>query len=145
MQDSYYLTSLVYHLLSEISRLPLTENSSAGFYVEKAQNFISESFYLIKNNQQIASQLGLNVTYLEKIYKKNTGHTLWDTVTNCRLAAAVELLQQAHIPILEIDNMIGFSNRQTFYLQFKNKYHMSPSAYRKEFLSKHKSGNGNIP
>ena len=32
--------------------------------------------------------------------------------------------------------MIGFANRQTFYLQFKKKYGMSPSAYRKSLVLK---------
>lgn len=130
-RDPLYMTSLSYHLLCEISRLPLTEKSTVQYYVEKAQNFIRESFYLIKNNDQIASHIGLNATYLERIFKKSTGVTLWEAVTTCRLAAAEELLAKPGIPIREIDNMIGFANRQTFYLQFKKRYHMSPSEYRK--------------
>ena len=130
--DALYMTSLCYQLLCEISRLPLTEKSTAHYYVEKAQSYIRESFYLIKSNEQIAGHIGLNATYLERIFKKNTGSTLWDAVTTCRLAAARELLCQPAIPIREIDNMIGFANRQTFYLQFKKRYQMSPSEYRKQ-------------
>ena len=130
-KDSFYLNSLCYHLLSEIARLPLTEKSSVQYYVEKAENYIKEAFYLIKNNDQIADYIGLNSTYLERIYKKTTGKTLWESVTECRLAAAEELLAQPRIPINEIDNMIGFLNRQTFYLQFKKRYGMSPSEFRK--------------
>lgn len=129
--DAFYLTSLSYHLLCEIARLPQTEKSSASYYVEKAENYIREAFYLIRNNEQIADHIGLNATYLERIYKKTTGATLWETVTLCRLAAAKELLAQPGIPINEIDNMIGFANRQTFYLQFKKRFGMSPSEYRK--------------
>lgn len=130
-KDALYLNSLSYHLLSEMARLPLTEQSSAQYYAERAQNYIKEAFYLIRSNEQIARHIGLNATYLERIYKKSTGKTLWESVTACRLAAAEELLAQPAIPINEIDNMIGFSNRQTFYLQFKKRYGMSPSAYRK--------------
>ena len=134
-RDSFYLQSLAYQLLCELSRLPLTEKSSVQYYVEKAQNYIRESFYLIKNNEQIASHIGLNATYLERIYKKTTGTSLWESVTGCRLAAAEELLSQPGIPIQEIDNMIGFANRQTFYLQFKKRFGISPSEYRKQKLS----------
>ncbi|MBQ9135083.1 MAG: helix-turn-helix transcriptional regulator, partial [Lachnospiraceae bacterium] len=98
---------------------------------EKTEDYIKEAFYLIKNNDQIADHIGLNSTYLERIYKKTTGKTLWESVTTCRLAAAEELLAQPSIPINEIDNMIGFANRQTFYLQFKKRYGMSPSEFRK--------------
>lgn len=130
-RDAFYLDSLSCHLLSEIARLPLTEQSSVQYYVEKAQNYIREAFYLIRSNGQIADHIGLNATYLERIYKKTTGRTLWESVTACRLAAAEELLAQPGIPINEIDNMIGFANRQTFYLQFKKRCGMSPSDYRK--------------
>lgn len=130
-RDDYYLNTLSYHLLAEIVRLPLTEQPSVQYYVEKAQNYIREAFYLIRSNEQIAAHIGLNATYLERIYKKRTGRTLWESVTACRLAAAQELLAQPHIPINEIDNMIGFANRQTFYLQFRKHYGMSPSEYRK--------------
>lgn len=133
-RNALYLNSLSYHLLSEIARLPLTEQSNVQYYVEKAANYIREAFYLIRSNGQIAEHIGLNATYLERIYKKATGRTLWESVTACRLAAAEELLAQPGIPINEIDNMIGFANRQTFYLQFKKRYGMSPSEYRKTKL-----------
>lgn len=130
-RDGFYMTSLCYHLLCELTRLPLTPKSSTQYYVEKAKTYIKESFYLIKSNEQVAAHIGLNATYLERIYKKATGATLWETVTACRLSAAEELLAQPHIPIQEIDNMIGFSNRQAFYLQFKKRYGMSPSEFRR--------------
>ena len=134
-KDSFYMTSLCYHLLCELTRLPLTLKSSSQYYVEKAKTYIKESFYLIKNNEQVAAHIGLNATYLERIYKKATGVTLWESVTACRLSAAEELLAQPHIPIHEIDNMIGFSNRQAFYLQFKKRYGMSPSEFRKKMTT----------
>ena len=135
-RDALYMNSLSYHLLSQIARLPLTEQSSVQHYVEKAQNYIKEAFYLIRSNEQIAEHLGLNATYLERIYKKATGSTLWESVTACRMAAAEELLAQPAIPIHEIDNMIGFVNRQTFYLQFKKRYGMSPTEFRKNKMNR---------
>lgn len=131
-KDAFYLTSLAYHLLSAISRLPLTEKSAVPYYVEKAENYIRESFYQIKNNEQIAAHIGLNPTYLERIYKKATKTSLWEAVTLCRLAAARELLKQSPLPISEVERRVGFANRQTFYLQFKKRYGMSPSEYRKQ-------------
>ena len=141
-RDAFYLNSLGYHLLAEIARLPQTEQSSVQYYVDKAQNYIKEAFYLIRNNEQIAEHIGLNATYLERIYKKATGKTLWESVTACRLAAAEELLAQPGIPINEIDNMIGFANRQTFYLRFKRRYGMSPSEFRKRESLRRSSGDG---
>ena len=134
-RDAFYLDSLSCHLLAEIARLPLTEKTSAQYYVERAQNYIREAFYLIRSNEQIAAHIGLNTTYLERIYRKATGRTLWESVIACRLTAAEELLAQPGIPINEIDNMIGFANRQTFYLQFKKHSGVSPSQYRRQMLS----------
>lgn len=133
-QEPLFMSSLCYQLLCEITRLPLSEKSSVSYYVEKTDSYIRESFYLIQSNEQIASHIGLNPTYLERIFKRQTGSTLWEAVTTCRLAAAKELLAQPGIPIREIDNMIGFANRQTFYLQFKKHFGISPSEYRKSCL-----------
>lgn len=133
-RDHVFMTTLAYHLLSELSRLPLTAKSGVQAYAEKADAYIHDSFYQIKNNEQIAAHVGLNGTYLERIYKKHYGISLWECVTVCRLAAARELLLQPDIPIREIEERIGFSNRQTFFLQFKKRYGMSPSEYRKQML-----------
>lgn len=144
-RDAFFLTSLGYHLLCEIARLPLTEKSSASYYAEKTANYIAEAFYLIKSNEQIASHIGLNATYLERIYKKATGISLWESVTACRLDAAKELLRQPGIPICEIDNMIGFANRQTFYLQFRKRFGMSPSDFRKKIQKEGDAALPNVP
>lgn len=130
-KDQVFMTTLAYHLLAGLSRLSLTAKSGVQTYVEKADIYIHEHFYQIKNNEQIAAHVGLNATYLERIYKKYYGISLWECVTVCRLAAARELLLHPHIPIKEIELRIGFSNRQTFFLQFKKRYGMSPSEYRK--------------
>ena len=53
-----------------------------------------------------------------------------------------QLLAQPGIPINEIDNMIGFANRQTFYLRFKRRYGMSPSEFRKRESLRRSSGDG---
>ncbi len=133
-RDHVHMTTLAYHLLCELSRLPLTAKSNVQAYVEKADTYIHDTFYQIKNNEQIAAHVGLNGTYLERIYKKYYGISLWECVTVCRLAAARELLLQPELPIKEIETRIGFSNRQTFFLQFKKRYGMSPSEYRKQIL-----------
>lgn len=133
-KDKVYLTTLAYHLLCELSRLPLTEKTSVQAYVEKADQYIHEFFYQIKNNEQIAAHVGLNATYLERIYKKSTGVSLWESVTSCRLLAAKELLAKPGIPIREVEERIGFANRQTFYLQFKKRFGISPSEYRKNSI-----------
>jgi len=134
-RDHAFMTSLTYHLLCELSRLPLTAKSGVQAYVEKADSYIHEHFYEIKNNEQIAAHVGLNGTYLERIYKKHYGISLWECVTVCRLAAARELLLQPGLPIKEIEARVGFYNRQTFFLQFKKRYGMSPTEYRKQELN----------
>ena len=131
-KDHAFMTSLSYHLLCALSRLPLTAKSGVQAYVEKADAYIHDKFYQIKNNEQIAEHVGLNGTYLERIYKKHYGISLWECVTVCRLAAARELLLQPELPVKEIQERIGFYNRQTFFLQFKKRYGMSPSKYRKQ-------------
>ena len=70
---------------------------------------------------------------MERIFKRETGSTIWQYVMECRMDAAKDLLENTPIPIGEIDPLIGMNSRQTFYIQFKRHYGVSPAEYRKLF------------
>ncbi|MBS7210530.1 MAG: AraC family transcriptional regulator [Lachnospiraceae bacterium] len=135
-RDFPYLNLLVNKALIDISKLYTNaEPSVVSLYVEKIKHFISYHFFEITSIDQIAEHIALNKIYMQKIFKQETGMTLWSYLTKFRMQKAVHYLSFTNIPIGDIDEMLGINSRQNFYLLFKKEYGMSPSEYRKSHYS----------
>lgn len=134
VRDLHYLNLLVNKALIDVGKLYMTaEPSTASIYVSQIKTYISYHFFEIKNIDTIAEHIALNKIYLQKIFKKETGMTLWTYLTKFRMQKATYYLTHTRIPIGDIDEMIGINSRQNFYLLFKKEYHISPSEYRRKY------------
>lgn len=132
--DLNYLNLLVNKAFIDISRFFLTSappTSQSALYVAQVKNYISYHFFEIPNIDTVARHVALNKIYLQKIFKKETGLTLWSYLTQFRMQKAAYYLSQTTIPIGDIDEIIGVNSRQNFYTLFKKEYGISPSEYRK--------------
>lgn len=89
------------------------------------------------NIDTIARKLHYSSGYLHKLFKKETGFSIPAYIKNLRLEKAVILLQNTNIAIAEIAEEIGFEDPSVFFRNFKNKYGLSPSAFRQTYLAKH--------
>ena len=58
---------------------------------------------------------------MERVFKQETGDSIWNYLNNIRMENAVYYLTQSNIPIGDIDELVGIHSRQNFYLLFKNK------------------------
>ena len=59
------------------------------------------------------------------------GMTFYEYLTYMRLEHACKLLNSTDMIIDAVSDMSGFSSVRTFQRQFKEKYNLSPSQYRK--------------
>lgn len=131
-KDPYYMNLLLNNVLILIQKqMSTTDPTPAQIYVEKVKNYIHYHYFSIKDIDEIADFAALNKVYLQKIFKRETGTTLWNYLTRFRLDKAAYLLCNSDIPIGDIDEMIGINSRQNFYLLFKKIYGMSPSEYKR--------------
>ncbi|QGQ95155.1 helix-turn-helix domain-containing protein [Paenibacillus psychroresistens] len=71
-----------------------------------------------------------NPTYLSRLFKKNTGDSLSDYITNARLNKAKELLIETNLKTNDIALALGFEHTQHFYRFFKRWTHITPQEYR---------------
>ena len=85
------------------------------------------------NATSLAKEIGTNRTYLaEAIRLYENGATILEYINNLRLEYAAQLLSEASAyRIAEIELIVGFNSRTTFYRLFKEKYGLSTSEYRK--------------
>ena len=90
------------------------------------ENYQREDFSL----QEAADTIGLSVPYLSRIFRKETGCTFVDYLTNLRMRKASILLQDDDYKIYEVAEMVGYSSQQYFSQVFKKKFGVNPIDYK---------------
>lgn len=82
--------------------------------------------------EQIAGMVYLNVDYLERLFKRETGITITDYITGCRIEMAKKLISGTSMPISSIAQEIGYTSFSYFSKLFKRSTGMNPRDYRKK-------------
>lgn len=96
--------------------------------------YIDEHYDEPLSLQDIAEREFLSVPYLSKFFSDNIGLNFQSYLTSIRLKNAVEeLLSYEEERIADLALKHGFPNAKSFYSAFKNRYHMTPNEYRKQY------------
>lgn len=100
--------------------------------VIRSISFINENFRKSDLNiNQIADEVHLSAGHLCSLFKKETGTTLKDYVTDLRIAAAKKLLRESSMKIYEISEAVGYQSSQYFSQVFFKKEGLQPVEYQK--------------
>jgi len=81
---------------------------------------------------RISRELLINQTYLRRMFKEETGMTLWEFLTEYRMQKAKQLLLYTDHGINKIAEMVGYNDVGYFGKCFKKYYHVSPKQMLKE-------------
>ncbi len=119
-------------LLLEICRCHVDRTPQPGYnrYITGAVNFINLHYNRI-GVQEIADRMNISVGYLSELFKKSTGKTLQEYLTETRLSKASELLLQSTLNVKNVAAKVGYNSLRTFEIAFTKRYGMSPLSYRK--------------
>lgn len=93
------------------------------------------------NISQLAEQVGLNEHKLQKGFKVLYGKTVNTYVQDVRLEQASYLLHHSDLNISEIAYKVGLNNSSYFSKLFKEKYKVSPKAFRMNKRGNHLNNN----
>ena len=74
----------------------------------------------------------LNAAYLSRLFKKETGRTFRDYLTEVRIDAATRLIESSNLFIYEIAQQSGYRNLKYFYKVFKKVKGYSPNEQRRK-------------
>ncbi|WP_240611951.1 bifunctional transcriptional activator/DNA repair enzyme AdaA [Planococcus halotolerans] len=83
------------------------------------------------NLEEIAAHAGLSPSYLDRVFKKETGETPRSFLEKIRVDKASHLLKHTESTNLEICYEAGFQSTSHFYKAFRRSKNLSPSDYRK--------------
>lgn len=99
-------------------------------YVRRATDYMMSSYNKKIRISDIADEIGLNRSYLTNIFKKEMNMSPQDFLITFRLKKAAELLRETNESVRTIAFSTGYDDSLSFSKAFKQKYHMTPSAYR---------------
>jgi len=127
---------------ADINTSDLPENDNAGENKNRsgrpwADSVLEAADYIMNNLasnmsiKDIADAVHLNPQYFMRLFKKETGKSVLEYITDCRLAKAKHMLRETNIPITEVSMDVGYDNFSYFSQLFKRNEGMSPSEYRK--------------
>ena len=134
------MNSILYRYLYLLAdRFPsahMTDDRRHSDYVEKALLYLEEHYCHPITIQDIADHLGINRSYLHRIFKASTGSSLQSYLLDQRMRHACILLQDSDRSIQSVAHSVGYPDPLNFSRIFRQKVGISPSGYRKDLREK---------
>lgn len=100
--------------------------------IQIAQSFIKMHFRENITVEMVADTLGYSVGYFSTFFRKVTGITFIQYLSDMRLEYAKKLLAIEKFTVNEICTMSGFGSYSNFLKAFKKKYGILPKEYKKQ-------------
>jgi AraC-like DNA-binding protein len=120
------------------SRIPATTRESASVrLVGRADTYIRTHFHQPISPAEVAKAMECNANYLSRIYHQVYERTLTETIHQCRLRNARQLLVEDDRNIDEIARACGFSDTGYFRRLFKRREGITPRAFRRLYSRLH--------
>ena len=99
-------------------------------YVEYAIDYIDQNMGENIKISDIASYVGIDRSYLTKVFKKTMDLSPQEYLVNVRMNKAASLLTATSLPMHQISEQVGYNNPLAFSKAFKQKFGASPTNYR---------------
>ena len=114
-------------ILIEECRFP---KNKAKSLVAKARNFMDVHYNDLHHQRSLEKECGVDINYLNILFKKDTGLTLYHYMTTVRLEHAKHYLETSSEAISDIACRCGYPNANSFSRAFKRVEKISPQQYR---------------
>lgn len=100
-------------------------------FVERAKEYVVRQYHDQELTvEAVCKQLGVSTAYFSTVFKKETGKTFINYLTDYRMEQALRLLVEEDEKAYIIANKVGYADPNYFSYVFKRKYGMSPSKYK---------------
>ena len=117
--------------------LVTARSRSTQSFVSKAKEHVRSQYADVQLSlAQICERLGVSNSYFSTVFKKETGKSFNEFLTEFRMYHAEALLCETNLKVSEISRRVGISNSQYFRRIFQEFTGQSPNDYRKQLLLK---------
>jgi len=116
-----------------LSQKNYTQAPTVPFVVNETMRKIEDDFPEFSGLDKLSTYCGCSVTYLTQTFRKYTGKSIHNYLTEKRLEHARKQLQNGS-SVTEACYLSGFSDCSGFIFQFKKHYGITPGKYKKAHL-----------
>jgi two-component system response regulator YesN len=117
----------------ELNSIIEKSNKKYSYITQKTILFIHLHYGKDISIRDIASEINVVPNYLSNVFKKDTGVTVIEYLSNVRINKAEDLLKNTDLKIIDIGKSVGFLNSHYFPEIFRRKTGLAPSEYRKNY------------
>ena len=134
------LYEYLFLLASKFPREQLSPREKQISYVEEVLKYMESNYAQSISIQSLADSLGLNRSYLHRLFKSATGSSLLEYLLELRIQKACTLLQETDLAVSIISLSVGYENTLYFSRLFWKKKGVSPSLYRENHGNRRPEG-----
>lgn len=127
---SELLTIVARRLHQGANERPLADGSNASQIVAAANEYILKHFATKLTLGDVAWHVRKGEEHLARVFKRQTGQSVFDYVREVRIHHARTLLQDASLSLTDIAEQCGFQSLSFFSRTFRECVGISPSRYR---------------
>ncbi len=128
------LRNYTYKILKNIeSYIESKENYEVENTIKEIKQFVNKRY--IDSNlsvAQIADVFDMNISYLSKLYKRQTGEVLSAYIHKIRLDNAKKLIVQTDLNIAEVSKKVGYYNSNALIRSFNKYIGITPGKYKEQ-------------
>ncbi len=107
----------------------VSEVEQSDSIVQRAKNYVHEHYAEDISRTEIAESVFLTPEYMAKMFKKETGVSLKQYISDYRVKVAKELLASPGVRISDVASEVGFDNFSYFSTVFKKTTGYTPNEY----------------
>ena len=119
-------------ILSSISWIPNKDNNDSG-RINKVIDYLYQNYDKEISLKEVSELINLCENAFCRYFRKRTGCSFIEYLTNIRIGMATKLLIDTSMPIIEICYQCGFNNLSNFNRSFRKKKQCSPTEFRQYF------------
>lgn len=128
--NEYMLLSRLYNIFGHM-KIQMKKQQAKSIHVERAIDYIYENYSKNISVTDIAEYLGIDRTYLYRLFKEEYNMSPQKYLLNFRLKTAMNKLEGGNMSIADIAYSCGFNDASAFCHQFKKVYKDTPLHYRR--------------
>lgn len=106
-----------------------------SLHIRKCIDYIYDHLQDKLTVEILAKYVGINPSYLSRLFSNETGVTIKKFIVNAKTATAENLLKYSDFSYLEISLALGFSTQSAFISVFKSQIGVTPKKYRDMYYS----------
>lgn len=113
----------------------LKKTDVISLHIRKCIDYIYDHLHEKLTVELLSDKIGLNPSYLSKLFAKETGVGIKSFIINAKLSTAENLLKFSDFSYSDISLALGFSSQSAFISTFKKHKTMTPKEYRQLYYT----------